>query len=103
VRITDVTVVLHERSASGAASFGPAGRRIPLGVLRVTTDEGIEGIEGNVHAPRGGGGAGLLRCEEDAERMAGRVGVHPQLLIRILGAVEAQSRPQSQRPLMLEV
>jgi L-alanine-DL-glutamate epimerase-like enolase superfamily enzyme len=30
VRITDVTVVLHERSASGAASFGPAGRRIPL-------------------------------------------------------------------------
>jgi hypothetical protein len=31
VRITDVTVVLHERSASGAASFGPAGRRIPLG------------------------------------------------------------------------
>jgi L-alanine-DL-glutamate epimerase-like enolase superfamily enzyme len=43
VRITDVTVVLHERSTSGAASFGPAGRRIPLGVLRVTTDEGIEG------------------------------------------------------------
>jgi hypothetical protein len=43
VRITDVTVVLHERSASGAASFGPAGRRIPLGVLRLTTDEGVEG------------------------------------------------------------
>ena len=43
MRITDVTVVLHERSASGAASFGPAGRRIPLGVLRVTTDEGVEG------------------------------------------------------------
>jgi L-alanine-DL-glutamate epimerase-like enolase superfamily enzyme len=43
VRITDVTVVLHERSASGAASFGPAGRRFPLGVLRVTTDEGVEG------------------------------------------------------------
>ena len=43
MRITDVTVVLHERSASGAASFGPAGRRIPLGVLRITTDEGVEG------------------------------------------------------------
>ena len=43
VRITDVTVVLHERVATGAASFGPGGGRLPLGVLRVTTDEGIEG------------------------------------------------------------
>jgi len=42
VLITDVTVVLHER-APVAASFGPGGRRVPLGVLRVTTDEGIEG------------------------------------------------------------
>ena len=42
-----MTVVPHERSASGAASFGPAGRRIPHGVLHVTTDAGIEGIEGN--------------------------------------------------------
>ena len=43
MRITDATVVLHERSASGAASFGPAGRWIPLGVLCVATDEGIKG------------------------------------------------------------
>ena len=42
VRITDITVVLHERRAVSSASFGPA-RPVPLGVLRVTTDEGIEG------------------------------------------------------------
>jgi hypothetical protein len=41
VRITDITVVLHERAAV-AASFGPGGR-VPLGVLRVITDEGPEG------------------------------------------------------------
>ncbi|WP_300608526.1 hypothetical protein [Trebonia sp.] len=43
MRVTDVTVVLHERSTAGVASFGPRGGRQPLGVLRVTTDEGIEG------------------------------------------------------------
>jgi L-alanine-DL-glutamate epimerase-like enolase superfamily enzyme len=42
VRITDITVILHERQAVASASFGPA-RPIPLGVLRITTDEGIEG------------------------------------------------------------
>ena len=42
MRITDITVVLHERRAVSSASFGPA-RPVPLGVLRVTTDEGIEG------------------------------------------------------------
>jgi hypothetical protein len=42
VLITDITVILHERAAV-AASFGPGGRRVPLGVLRVSTDEGIEG------------------------------------------------------------
>jgi L-alanine-DL-glutamate epimerase-like enolase superfamily enzyme len=42
VRITDVTVVLHERAATGSASFGPGGRQL-LGVLRIMTDEGIEG------------------------------------------------------------
>jgi L-alanine-DL-glutamate epimerase-like enolase superfamily enzyme len=43
VRITDVTVTLHKRAATGAASFGPRGARALLGVLRVMTDEGIEG------------------------------------------------------------
>jgi L-alanine-DL-glutamate epimerase-like enolase superfamily enzyme len=42
VRITDITVVLHERRPTGSASFGPA-RPVPLGVLRIETDEGIEG------------------------------------------------------------
>jgi L-alanine-DL-glutamate epimerase-like enolase superfamily enzyme len=42
VRITDITVVLHERRHTASASFGPA-RPVPLGVLRIQTDEGIEG------------------------------------------------------------
>ncbi|HET6191184.1 MAG TPA: hypothetical protein VFE59_29805, partial [Trebonia sp.] len=42
MRITDVTVVLHERVSTGSASFGPGGRQL-LGVLRIMTDEGIEG------------------------------------------------------------
>jgi L-alanine-DL-glutamate epimerase-like enolase superfamily enzyme len=33
---------MHERAVS-AAAFGPRGQRVPLGVLRVMTDEGIEG------------------------------------------------------------
>ena len=43
MRITDVSVVLHERVATGSATFGPRGGRQPLGVLRVMTDEGVEG------------------------------------------------------------
>jgi L-alanine-DL-glutamate epimerase-like enolase superfamily enzyme len=42
VRITDITVILHERQLTPSASFGPS-RPVPLGVLRVRTDEGIEG------------------------------------------------------------
>ena len=42
MRITDIKVVLHERKPTDSASFGPA-RPVPLGVLRVQTDEGIEG------------------------------------------------------------
>lgn len=42
MRITDITVVLHERRHTASASFGPA-RPVPLGVLRIQTDEGIEG------------------------------------------------------------
>jgi L-alanine-DL-glutamate epimerase-like enolase superfamily enzyme len=47
VRITDITVVLHQRQATASASFGPGssstGRPVALGVLRIETDEGIEG------------------------------------------------------------
>lgn len=43
MRITDVTVVLHERVTTGSASSGPRGGRQPLGVPRVMTDEGVEG------------------------------------------------------------
>ena len=42
MRITEITVVLHERRHTASASFGPA-RPVPLGVLRIQTDEGIEG------------------------------------------------------------
>ena len=46
MRITDVSVVIHERAAGRsipAAAFGPRGAKVPLGVLRISTDEGIEG------------------------------------------------------------
>jgi L-alanine-DL-glutamate epimerase-like enolase superfamily enzyme len=43
VRITDVTVVLHDRISSDLAVFGVRDGRLPMGVLRITTDEGIEG------------------------------------------------------------
>ncbi len=38
---------------------------------------------------------------EDAEQVAGRVGVDPQRLVRVVGAVVAQPRTQGQRPLVL--
>ena len=43
MRVSDVSVVIHERAATPSAAFGPSGAKRPLGVLRVTTDEGIEG------------------------------------------------------------
>jgi hypothetical protein len=57
VRITDITVVLHERKPVASASFGPA-RPVPLGVLRVQTDEGIEG-NAFLSSPGPGPGAGI--------------------------------------------
>ena len=42
VRITDVDVVLHSRSSS-LAVFGVSDGKLPMGVLRITTDEGIVG------------------------------------------------------------
>lgn len=42
MKITDVRVVLHARQAGSLAVFG-AGGTLPMGVLRILTDEGIEG------------------------------------------------------------
>ncbi|HVW18324.1 MAG TPA: enolase C-terminal domain-like protein [Solirubrobacteraceae bacterium] len=44
MRITDIDVVLHERTASPAlAVFGVTDGNLPLGVLTIHTDEGVEG------------------------------------------------------------
>ena len=43
MRITDVTVVMHDRVSTGLAVFGVKDGRLPMGILRITTDEGIEG------------------------------------------------------------
>ena len=42
MKITDIRVVLHARPAGSLAVFGTADT-LPMGVLRVLTDEGIEG------------------------------------------------------------
>jgi L-alanine-DL-glutamate epimerase-like enolase superfamily enzyme len=42
MKITDIRVVLHARPAGSLAVFG-TGETLPMGVLRVLTDEGIEG------------------------------------------------------------
>ncbi len=36
-------VVLHDRVSTGLAVFGVKDGRLPMGILRITTDEGIEG------------------------------------------------------------
>ena len=43
MQITDVKIVMHDRRSERLAVFGRADGRLPLGVLRVLTDEGIEG------------------------------------------------------------
>jgi L-alanine-DL-glutamate epimerase-like enolase superfamily enzyme len=43
VRITDVSVVLHDRRTDVLKVFGVSDGRLPMGVLRIRTDEGIEG------------------------------------------------------------
>ena len=43
MRITGVRIVLHDRVSSGLAVFGVRDGRLPMGVLRIFTDEGIEG------------------------------------------------------------
>jgi L-alanine-DL-glutamate epimerase-like enolase superfamily enzyme len=43
VRITDVSVVLHDRRTDVLKVFAVRDGRLPMGVLRIETDEGIEG------------------------------------------------------------
>ena len=43
MRVSDISVVMHERVETSPAAFGPRGAKVPLGVLRIVTDEGIEG------------------------------------------------------------
>jgi L-alanine-DL-glutamate epimerase-like enolase superfamily enzyme len=44
VRITDVSVALHDRRTDVLKVFSVKDGRLPMGVLRIETDEGIEGI-----------------------------------------------------------
>jgi len=43
VRITDVSVVLHDRRTDVLKVFAAPDGRLPMGVLRIRTDEGVEG------------------------------------------------------------
>ena len=43
MRITDVKVLLHDRFSSRLAVFGVKDGRLPMGVLCISTDAGIEG------------------------------------------------------------
>jgi L-alanine-DL-glutamate epimerase-like enolase superfamily enzyme len=43
LRITDVSVVLHDRRTDVLKVFGVTDGKLPMGVLRIETDEGIEG------------------------------------------------------------
>ena len=43
MRITDVTIVLHDRRSPRLDVFGSPGGHLPMGVLRIHTDAGIEG------------------------------------------------------------
>ena len=43
LRITDITITMHDRSSPRLAVFGTRDGKLPMGVLRIATDEGIEG------------------------------------------------------------
>ncbi|HEY1777746.1 MAG TPA: enolase C-terminal domain-like protein [Solirubrobacteraceae bacterium] len=43
MRITDVTVVMHDRRSPHLDVFGSPDGDLPMGVLRIHTDEGVEG------------------------------------------------------------
>jgi L-alanine-DL-glutamate epimerase-like enolase superfamily enzyme len=44
MKITDITVVMHDRDAGHLNVFGVNDGKLPMGVLRIHTDEGVEGI-----------------------------------------------------------
>ena len=43
MRISDIRVVLHDRKAGDLDVFGVADGNLPMGVLTISTDEGVEG------------------------------------------------------------
>jgi L-alanine-DL-glutamate epimerase-like enolase superfamily enzyme len=43
MRITDISVVLHDRMTQSLAVFGVPDGKLPMGVLTISTDEGVEG------------------------------------------------------------
>src|SRR3954447_14227208 len=43
MRITDVRIVLHDRRSDTLAVFGVKDGRLPMGVLTIHTDEGVQG------------------------------------------------------------
>lgn len=43
MKITNITIVMHERSSPRLAVFGVRDGKLPMGVLRIETDEGITG------------------------------------------------------------
>jgi L-alanine-DL-glutamate epimerase-like enolase superfamily enzyme len=43
MRIADVRIVLHDRRTESLAVFGVPDGRLPMGVLTISTDEGVEG------------------------------------------------------------
>jgi hypothetical protein len=43
LQITDITIAMHERSSPRLAVFGTRDGKLPMGVLRIATDAGIEG------------------------------------------------------------
>ena len=43
MQITDITIAMHERSSPRLAVFGTRDGKLPMGVLRIGTDAGIEG------------------------------------------------------------
>jgi hypothetical protein len=57
VRITDVTVALHDRTSPTPDVFGVPDGRLPMGVLSIRTDEGWKGYK--VHPARAPEGPGL--------------------------------------------
>jgi L-alanine-DL-glutamate epimerase-like enolase superfamily enzyme len=59
MKISDIRVVLHARDAAGLATFGPGSGTLPMGVLRVLTDEGIEGNA--ILSPPGPGPAAIAQ------------------------------------------